>query len=94
MCAYRAVQYTKPALFYICTFFTDCDSVLKCKTEYLLTSFPLSEGLVSVKHIKIIMQSLLTQEQCYCSIIPTEQHHPILFINPISHNVPSAAWSF
>lgn len=68
--------------------------VLKCKAAYLLTSFPLSEGLVSVKHIKIIMQSLLTQEQRYCSIILTEQQHPILFINPISHNVLSAAWSF
>lgn len=32
--------------------------VLKCEAAYLLTQFPLSEGLVSVKHIKIIMQSL------------------------------------
>ena len=55
--------------------------VFKCESAYLLTQFPLSEGLVSIKHIRIILQSLLTQEQRHCSIILSEQqHHSLLSI--------------
>lgn len=55
--------------------------VLKCESAYLLTQFPSSEGLVSIKHIRIILQSLLTQEQRHCSIILSEQqHHSLLSI--------------
>lgn len=72
-----------PIAVHICSFvaLTIIPLVLKYESGYLLIQFPTSEGLVSIKHIRIILQSLLTQEQRHCSIILCEQqHHSLLSI--------------